>query len=56
MLAGVINFLLGDVFGYNPVDEVFGRDSGVALVIYTIIGLAVLYVFYDLAASLRKNR
>lgn len=56
MLAGVINFLLGDIFGFNPLDETLGRDSVLALTVYTVIGLSVLYVFYDLAASLRKDR
>lgn len=47
LAAGVLNFLLGDLFGYNVVDETLGKDSALAWTVYAAMGVSGVYVLYD---------
>jgi uncharacterized membrane protein YuzA (DUF378 family) len=43
ILIGGLNWGLVGFFDYNLVDAVFGEGSGVARVVYALVGVAALY-------------
>ena len=48
VIIGAINWGLFGLLGYNLVDSIFVAGSATATVIYTLIGLAGLWILYDL--------
>lgn len=48
VIVGGLNWGLIGFFNYNLVDAIFGAGSIVARVVYAIIGLAAVYMIYDL--------
>jgi uncharacterized membrane protein YuzA (DUF378 family) len=44
IVIGGINWGLVGFFDYNLVDSLFGEGSGLARVIYALVGLAAVYV------------
>ena len=48
VIIGAINWGLFGSLGYDLVDSIFVAESTMATVIYTLIGLAGLWVLYDL--------
>jgi uncharacterized membrane protein YuzA (DUF378 family) len=43
ILIGGLNWGLVGFFDYNLVDAIFGEGSGVARVVYAVVGVAALY-------------
>jgi uncharacterized membrane protein YuzA (DUF378 family) len=43
IIVGGLNWGLVGFFDYNLVDAIFGEGSGVARVVYALVGLAALY-------------
>lgn len=43
-IIGAINWGLVGFFNYNLVDAIFGAGSGISRVIYSLVGLAGLYL------------
>lgn len=55
VIIGGINWLLVGLFNWNLVGAIFGGDiSGFSRVIYTIVGLAALYLIF-VVGSFRKE-
>lgn len=48
VIIGAINWGLFGLAGYDLVDSIFAAGSTMATVVYTLIGLAGLWVLYDL--------
>lgn len=44
VIIGGLNWGLVGFFDYNLVDSLFGEGSGVARVVYALVGLAALYL------------
>ena len=54
VIIGGINWGLIGFFNFNLVDAIFGDDSALSRVIYALVGLAALYVLYELLTSRQK--
>lgn len=48
VIIGGLNWGLVGFFNYNLVDAIFGAGSIAARIIYAIVGLAAVYMIYDL--------
>ena len=48
VIIGGLNWGLVGFFNYNLVDAIFGAGSVLARIIYAIVGLAAVYMIYDL--------
>lgn len=44
VIIGGLNWGLVGFFDYNLVDSLFGEGSGIARVVYALVGLAALYL------------
>jgi uncharacterized membrane protein YuzA (DUF378 family) len=55
LVVGGVNWGLVGVFQYNLVDELFGVDSTLARIIYTLVGLAALYGVYTIVSMISKG-
>jgi len=44
VVVGGLNWGLVGAFQYNLVDSLFGVDSGISRVVYTLVGLAAVYL------------
>lgn len=51
MIIGGLNWGLVGVFKYNLVDEIFGVESTLARIIYTLVGVAALYALLRLFSA-----
>lgn len=47
LIIGGINWGLVGAFDYNLVDSLFGAESGLAKLIYILVGLAALWALYS---------
>ena len=56
LMVGGLNWGLVGFFEYNLVDEIFGAGSGVARVIYAVVGVAALYVIYSMAVMIASEK
>lgn len=56
IIIGGINWGLVGAFKFNLVDEIFGEGSGLARVIYVLVGLAALYALLPLSRTLSDDR
>ena len=54
LVVGGLNWGLVGVFKYNLVDELFGVESGVARVVYTVVGLRAVYCLYRMLTMMSK--
>lgn len=55
VVIGGLNWGLVGFFKYNLVDKIFGVESTGARVVYSIIGLAALYMFYTMVVMIAKG-
>ena len=55
LVVGGINWGLVGVFEYNLVNQVFGVDSTLSRIIYTLVGLAAVYGVYTIVAMVSKG-
>jgi uncharacterized membrane protein YuzA (DUF378 family) len=51
VIVGGLNWGLVGLFKYNLVDKIFGVDSGLARVVYALVGLATLVLLGMVAMS-----
>lgn len=57
IVIGGINWGLIGLLDYNLVDSLFGAGSALSRIVYTLVGLAALYVLVVLATpSMRDTR
>lgn len=56
VIIGGINWLLVGLFNWNLVGAIFGGNvSGISRVIYTIVGLAALYLIFVIGNFCREE-
>ena len=48
VIIGGLNWGFVGFFNYNLIDAIFGAGSVIARIIYAIVGLAAVYMIYDL--------
>lgn len=53
MIIGGLNWGLVGIFKYNLVDEIFGVESALSRIIYTLVGVAALYALLRLFSTPR---
>jgi len=51
IIIGGINWGLVGLFNYNLVDGIFGVESALSRIIYTIVGIAALWAIVNLFAK-----
>ncbi len=56
LMVGGLNWGLVGVFKYNLVDKLFGVESGLSRVVYTLVGLAGVYCFYRMVMMLSGSK
>lgn len=54
VIVGGLNWGLVGLFKYNLVDKIFGVESGISRIIYTLVGLSALYMIYLLVKLLNS--
>lgn len=52
LVVGGLNWGLVGVFKKNLVDSLFGVDSGLSRVVYTVVGVAALYCLYRMVTMM----
>ncbi len=55
LVVGGLNWGLVGVFEYNLVSELFGVDSGLTRVVYSVVGLAAVYCLYRMVAMMSSK-
>lgn len=55
VLVGGLNWGLVGFFQWNLVDKIFGIDSGIARVVYALVGLAAVYLVLSWASKASKK-
>lgn len=50
VIVGGLNWLLVGLFQYNLVDSLFGVDSVLSRVVYVLVGLAALWMLWNVLA------
>lgn len=56
VLIGGLNWGLVGFFKWNLVDEIFGKDSGLARIVYALVGLSALYLVLTLSKWMGKEK
>jgi uncharacterized protein len=55
VVIGGLNWGLVGFFEYNLVDKIFGAGSGIARVVYAVVGVAALYMLYTMLAMIAND-
>ena len=56
LVIGGVNWGLIGLFEYNLVGEIFGFGSTATNVIYSVVGIAALYVVYSMAVMMANEK
>lgn len=54
-IVGAINWGLVGAFNFNLVAALFGADSGLTRLVYSLVGLSGLYQLYPFAMACNSN-
>lgn len=55
VIIGGVNWGLVGLFEFNLVAEIFGSDSAVSRIIYTLVGISAVYLVYT-ASRINQNK
>ncbi|HSW37552.1 MAG TPA: DUF378 domain-containing protein [Candidatus Saccharimonadales bacterium] len=55
LVVGGLNWGLVGFFKYNLVDKIFGVDSGLARVVYALVGLAAVWGVWSIVMMMSKK-